>query len=58
MNTLSTDQEQHYLSFLDEVKNQIRESRIRFARTVNKELIHLYWWIGKGIAEKQEQLGW
>ncbi len=58
MNTLSTDQEQHYLSFLDEVKSHIRETRIRFARTVNKELIHLYWWIGRGIAEKQEQLGW
>lgn len=25
---------------------------------VNKELISLYWEIGKGIVEKQEQLGW
>ncbi len=33
MNTVSTDQEPHYLSFLDEVKNHIRESRIRIART-------------------------
>lgn len=51
------DQNQ-YLKFLDDVKARIHNSRIRMATSVNKELIQLYWWIGKQIVEKQEQLGW
>lgn len=57
MNTAPIDQS-HYLKFLNDVKNRVRDSRIRVARAANKELIRLYWWIGKEIAEKQEQLGW
>ena len=57
MNTAPIDQS-HYLKFLNDVKNRVRDSRIRVARAANKELIQLYWWIGKEIAEKQEQLGW
>jgi predicted nuclease of restriction endonuclease-like (RecB) superfamily len=51
------DQNQ-YLKFLDDVKARIHNSRIRMATSVNKELIQLYWWIGKQIVEKQEELGW
>ncbi len=40
------------------MKDLVRNSRIRVAQAANKELIQLYWWIGKEIAEKQEQLGW
>lgn len=47
-----------YSQFLNSIKSRIREARISAARKVNKELIALYWSIGKDIVEKQEQLGW
>lgn len=47
-----------YVKFLNVLKDRIRSARILAARTVNKELISLYWEIGKSIVEKQEQLGW
>ena len=47
-----------YGNLLNSVKKQIQESRIRAYRTVNKELIQLYWNIGKEIAVRQEQDGW
>ena len=56
-NPIQIDQNQ-YLRFLDDVKGRIQNSRIRIATSVNKELIRLYWWIGKQIVEKQEELGW
>lgn len=56
-NPVPIDQNQ-YLKFLDDVKNRIQYSRLRIATSVNKEMIQLYWWIGKQIIEKQEQLGW
>ncbi len=51
-------QESKYQAFLDQVKGEIRKARIQVARSANRELIQLYWWIGKEITEKQEQLGW
>jgi predicted nuclease of restriction endonuclease-like (RecB) superfamily len=56
-NPVPIDQSQ-YLKFLDDVRGRIQHSRIRIAASVNKELIQLYWWIGKQIVEKQEKLGW
>ncbi len=50
-------QPQH-LALLDEIKNRIRQSRLQVAHAANRELIQLYWWLGKMITEKQEQLGW
>ncbi len=47
-----------YGTLLNSVKKQIQESRIRAYRTVNKELIQLYWNIGKEITVRQEQDGW
>lgn len=47
-----------YTEFLNTLKTRIRSARIAAARVVNKELISLYWEIGKGVVEKQEQLGW
>ena len=45
INSLPSD----YSKLLQSVKRQIQESRIRAYRTVNKELIQLYWNIGKEI---------
>lgn len=50
--------EQLYMAFLDDVKSEIRKARIQVARIANRELIQLYWTLGKAITNKQEQLGW
>lgn len=47
-----------YISTLTELKKQIRESQVRAVTAANKELIRLYWTIGKTIVEKQESSGW
>ncbi len=46
-----------YTRFLGSIKSRITHARVRAARTVNHELIDLYWSIGKDIADKQENLG-
>ena len=47
-----------YTAWLGEVKSRIQSARISAARSVNRDLILLYWDIGRGIVEKQEELGW
>ena len=47
-----------YAAWLAEVKSRIQSAQISAARAVNRDLILLYWDIGRGIVEKQEQLGW
>ena len=47
-----------YIKFLNEIKSRIITARIQAIRSVNKELIKLYWDIGKNIVERQKQFGW
>lgn len=47
-----------YESTLDDLKKRIRKSQLKAAVSVNKELLLLYWGIGKTIVEKQEQSRW
>ena len=47
-----------YPAFLAALKNRILHARISAARSVNHEMVLLYWDIGRGIVEKQESLGW
>lgn len=47
-----------YKKFLTSLKTKISSAQIKGAIAVNKELIKLYWDIGKDIVEKQEQEGW
>ena len=47
-----------YADLLQTIKKRIQESRIMAYRAVNKELIWLYWNIGREIASRQEQEGW
>ena len=49
---------QEYATFLGELKQRIASARLSAARAVNRDLILLYWDIGRGIVEKQEALGW
>ena len=48
----------HYLDFLREVKERIRSAQYDALKKVNKELITLYWDIGKMIVEQQKKHGW
>jgi predicted nuclease of restriction endonuclease-like (RecB) superfamily len=48
----------NYTKFFTSLKDKIRSAQIKGAIAVNKELIKLYWDIGKDIVEKQEQDGW
>ncbi len=47
-----------YASTLAELKKQIQECQLRAITAVNKELVRLYWMIGKTIVERQEGSGW
>jgi len=47
-----------YVEFVTELKARIRAARVSAARAVNRDLILLYWDIGRGIVERQEKLGW
>ncbi|MBF0118145.1 MAG: hypothetical protein HQK79_04865 [Desulfobacterales bacterium] len=56
--TLSANKDYDYISFVSEVKELIRRSQYQALKAVNKELIKLYWDIGRMIVEKQQTLGW
>src|SRR3990172_10916453 len=47
-----------YKSFLKEIKDRIYKAQYDALKAVNKELINLYWDIGKSIVAKQDELGW
>ena len=47
-----------YVAFVADLKSRIAAARLHAARAVNRDLILLYWDIGRGIVEKQETLGW
>ena len=47
-----------YLEFLQEINDRIREAQSSALRTVNKELVTLYWDLGKRIIEKQKTEEW
>ncbi len=51
-------QNSDYQSFFGEVKNKIREAQYKALKAVNKELIQLYWELGKMIVERQTQFNW
>jgi hypothetical protein len=47
-----------YPTWLQDVKARIQAARIVVARAANRELILLYWDLGRWIVEKQELMGW
>ena len=55
---MNLSKEKGYNDFLIDIKNRIREAQYSALKTVNKELINLYWDIGKKIVEKQEKFSW
>jgi predicted nuclease of restriction endonuclease-like (RecB) superfamily len=47
-----------YSQFLHDLKHRIRTARTRAALAANRELVLLYWQIGRDILERQEREGW
>lgn len=47
-----------YKAFVEDIKQRVRDAQYTALKAVNKELIILYWDIGKRIVEKQNNLGW
>lgn len=47
-----------YAPWLAELKNRIHAAQQRAALAVNRELVLLYWQIGRDILDRQEQQGW
>ena len=47
-----------YKELLQGIKKRVKTSQIKAAVAVNRELIQLYWEIGRSIHVKQEQEGW
>ncbi len=56
--TNSISQPSEYLHFRDDIMRRIRSAQYEAMRAVNKEMISLYWEIGKQITECQKKLGW
>src|SRR5436190_15817941 len=47
-----------YDDFLRDLKERIRSAQVRAALAVNRELVLLYWQIGRDILARQQQRGW
>jgi predicted nuclease of restriction endonuclease-like (RecB) superfamily len=47
-----------YAELLEGLKQRIREARVKASLSVNRELIRLYWEVGKSILERQRSSHW
>lgn len=47
-----------YDNFLHDLKERIRRAQVQVVLTVNRELVLLYWHIGRDILTRQQQQGW
>jgi len=47
-----------YQALLSDLKERIASAQLRAALSVNRELIALYWQIGRAIQERQDAYGW
>jgi predicted nuclease of restriction endonuclease-like (RecB) superfamily len=47
-----------YAELLGQIKERIRSAQLRAASAVNRELVLLYWQLGREIIARQEQQGW
>ena len=56
-NNTNVSETQEYSRFLSEIKSRIRSAQYEAMKAVNKEMIALYWELGKRIYEQQNLLG-
>ncbi|MEM6836651.1 MAG: PDDEXK nuclease domain-containing protein [Cyanobacteria bacterium P01_C01_bin.120] len=58
MSALLPSQSPEYEELLTQLKDRIRQSQVRAALSVNRELVVLYWQIGREILQRQTEQGW
>lgn len=58
MDRMDIERTDDYKEVIQRLKERIAEARLAALKAVNRELIGLYWEIGRTIVEKQEELGW
>jgi predicted nuclease of restriction endonuclease-like (RecB) superfamily len=51
-------QDATYAALLNELKARIRSAQIKAALSVNRELVLLYWQVGREILQRQQEQGW
>lgn len=44
--------------FLADLKERVRSAQVQAATSLNREMLSLYWEIGRAIVERQEKAGW
>lgn len=44
-----------YANWIKEISSRFKTSQIKAASKVNEEMLRFYWFVGKGIAEREEQ---
>lgn len=47
-----------YRAFIESLEDQVRTAQLRASLSVNKELVLLYWTIGRAILDRQQTRGW
>lgn len=52
------EEKSEYLSLLEGLMSRIRTAQLRAALSLNRELVLLYWQIGREILARQEVVGW
>ena len=56
--TVKKRYDSEYIEWLSGLKKRIKGTQVRAALSANKEIIELYWEVGKELYEKQENQGW
>ncbi len=47
-----------YAALLEDIKERIRTAQVKAAVASSRELIGMYWYVGKSIVERQKVEGW
>jgi hypothetical protein len=55
---MSSELDKTYGQILQDLKEKIRQARVRASVVVNVQLLQIYWEIGQAILEQQKKLGW
>ena len=55
---MNLNKTENYKQVLQEIKERVLRAQHQAMQAVNRQLIDLYWDIGKAIATRQEQAGW
>ena len=55
---MSSELDKDYGLILQDLKEKIRQARLRASVVVNAQLLQVYWEIGQTILEQQKKLGW